>query len=75
MAPGIYGQGLTDDELEITSQLGECFNMLRALPEQHPWDIREFMHAIHAAQDIVMARAARRAHPEAFTNLEDREGT
>ena len=68
--------GLTAAELEITGQLGECFNQFRGLAEQHLWDTREFMHAIHAAQDIVMSRAARRAHPDVFTNLEmaDREG-
>jgi hypothetical protein len=49
---------LTTDEKVVIQTLGDAFNEFQQLPEVHPWDSEEFMHAIHAAQSIVLARPA-----------------
>lgn len=47
---------LTDEEYQIVSILGDVWNKFLQLPELHPCDNHEFMHAIHAAQCIVLSR-------------------
>lgn len=49
---------LTPAEEELAQMLGDCFNAHQRLPEVHPHDAEEFMRAIHAAQNIVLARPA-----------------
>lgn len=51
---------LTKEELEVLDHLGEAFNRFQALPTIHPRDLPEFVLAIHAAQNIVLARPALR---------------
>jgi hypothetical protein len=47
---------LTDQENECLLILADAWNKFCALPPLHPVDNHEFMHAIHAAQNIVLAR-------------------
>lgn len=49
---------LTADEQRVADLLGEAFNLHERLPEIHEADRPEFMTAIHAAQNIVLARPA-----------------
>jgi hypothetical protein len=47
---------LTDDEKAAVQLLGDAFNIHQQLPEAHPADRREFAAAVHAAQNIILAR-------------------
>lgn len=47
---------LNTSEHCIVQLLGDAFNLHQSLPEVHPHDQEEFMRAIHAAQNIVLAR-------------------
>jgi hypothetical protein len=58
--------GLTEHETEIIETLGRAFNTFVVLPDQRPGDAVEFAHHIHILQRHVMARLARRLHPEIF---------
>lgn len=49
---------MTADEMAIVEQLGDAWDAYLQLPVLHPSDRVDFMNAIHAAQRIVMARAA-----------------
>lgn len=52
---------ITDDEAKIAQLLGEVWNAYLKMPKEHPMEQGEFCTAIHACQDIVLARAGRRA--------------
>lgn len=47
-------------EIDVAEKLGDVWNHFLNLPVQHNSDREEFMRAIHAAQNIVLSRAARR---------------
>jgi hypothetical protein len=49
---------LTRDERLICDCLAAAWRLFLTLPELHQWDRVEFMHAIHEAQRIVLARPA-----------------
>lgn len=49
---------LTPEERGVVEALGACANMHDLLPAIHPADEREFKTAIHAAQNVVLARPA-----------------
>lgn len=51
---------MTIDERVILDDLGKCFDGFNLLPVLHPMDQADFCHAIHACQNIVLARAAMR---------------
>lgn len=51
---------MTKDEIEILDMLAVANNKFKELPQLHPSDIPEFVHAVHNAQNIVMSRAAHR---------------
>lgn len=62
---------LTESELELIERLGQVMVDYTALDhaDDHPWAAEELAHTIHQAQRIIMARAARRAHPNRFETL------
>ena len=62
-------EGLSESELGLVDLLGTCWTIFSSLPEHHPTDLDEFMHGIHVLQRQVMARAARRDHPDRFTPM------
>lgn len=51
---------LTQAELDTLGALAQAYNRFVALPVQHHADEAEFVHAIHAAQNIVLARVGLR---------------
>lgn len=58
---------LTDQEIKIVTALGAVWNDYLELNEG-PADKEEFMNNLHALQRQVMARLARRVHPNLFQN-------
>ena len=48
----------TQEEERLVGLLGEAWEMFLELPVIHGSDKEEFMRAIHAAQNIVLSRAA-----------------
>jgi hypothetical protein len=52
---------MTPEEIRVLEALGQAWNDFAALPPLHPHDADEFVRAIHAAQNIVLARAGLRA--------------
>lgn len=55
---------LTPQERALTLALAECWNSFLKLPSEHPSDQGEFLRAIHAAQNVVLSRPARRTFDE-----------
>ena len=58
---------MTDDEHNALVLLAEAWNMFLRLDNHHPSDIPEFQQSLHRLQEKIMARVARRQHPEFFT--------
>lgn len=58
--------GLTSDECRVIDLLADAFIEFKKLPTIHDSDVPEFIHSIHALQNIVMSRLANRVHPEFF---------
>lgn len=56
--------GLTRRERKALADFAKGCIGIVALPECHPADATELVLHIHAIQNMVMARAAVRAHPE-----------
>ena len=52
---------LTDQEAKVAQMLGEAWNEYLKLPIEHPLGQKEFCSAIHACQNIVLARCGVRA--------------
>ncbi|MBJ2259094.1 hypothetical protein [Pseudomonas psychrophila] len=52
---------LTDQEAKVAQVLGEAWNEYLKLPVEHPMGQKEFCSAIHACQNIVLARCGVRA--------------
>jgi hypothetical protein len=52
---------LSKQEKKVVNLLGEAAVKFGELPLEHPDDAREFALAIHAAQNIVLARVGLRA--------------
>lgn len=50
-----------EGEAEIANLLGQAYSKFRELPVLHSADEGDFVRAIHAAQNIVLARAGLRA--------------
>lgn len=59
---------LTDDEIALVNDLGECCNKFYNLEKAHPSDKDNFVFHIHALQNIVMCRSAQRLYPKEFPN-------
>lgn len=52
---------LTDQEAKVAQMLGEAWNEYLKLPVEHPMGQKELCSAIHACQNIVLARCGVRA--------------
>lgn len=61
---------LLPEELDWIEVFTVAIDAFARLPEAHPADLAEAIPHFHALQNIVMARAAVRAHPDRFTPLE-----
>lgn len=62
---------LTDTERRILRQLADAFNGSVSLAGKGPTDDVEFCAAIHAAQNLIALRVARRADPDLWAQYED----
>ena len=60
------GYHLTDAEMAVLLLTAQLWNALCALGDHHPSDMEEHQRDIHDVQSRVMARLARRRHPEFF---------
>lgn len=65
---------LTNQEKAVLHLLGQAWNELLMLPEIHPADRDEFLRAIHAAQNIILARPAEETSAIAYCGLEQLRG-
>jgi hypothetical protein len=66
---------LTDQEKRVVDALGNAWDEYALLPHIHPADVGEFVQAVHAAQNIVLARPGVKAvNPAApiFKRLKER---
>ena len=52
---------LTDQEAKVAQMLGEAWSEYLKLPIEHPMGQKEFCSAIHACQNMVLARCGARA--------------
>jgi hypothetical protein len=60
---------MTKHELKVIKLLAEAYQSFSELEVYHPEDDGEFVRAVHAAQNIVMARAAVRRQPDFFVKV------
>lgn len=60
---------LTEDEAKVLDFLGDAADHFAALRQEHPSDLTDFVFAIHAAQNIVLARSGYRSY-RALKNLD-----
>jgi hypothetical protein len=58
------GPAMTREETDLVRLLAQATNRFADLPEHHPSDLTEWVHHVHALQNMLMARAAVRAVPE-----------
>lgn len=70
---------MSEAEKEVLSLLGQAFTRFSQLEVLHGSDVTEMQLAIHAAQNIVLARAGLREtgvfRPDATTNLDTDQRT
>lgn len=59
----------TEQEKKVLNLLSDAHNEFRTLGEYHPADTVEWIHHLHALQNIVMSRGAVRDEPEFFTKV------
>jgi len=52
----------TEAEIEVLDALIYAWDVFVQLPVSHPYEQQEFMHAIHAAQNILFARVGMRVY-------------
>jgi hypothetical protein len=52
---------MDDEEKKVLDLLGAAYVAFAELEVLHPADVGEFVHAVHAAQNIVLARGSLRA--------------
>jgi hypothetical protein len=57
---------LEPGEIEVMKCIGECLGAFYKLDQQHPDELREFVDAVHAMQDVLALRAVRRSYPEGW---------
>ena len=51
---------MTDEERGVINLLAQAWNAFVELPVEHPMDREDFCRMIHAAQDKILSRPARR---------------
>lgn len=63
--------GLTEHEGAVMDALMDAVDAYNELPVQHPDEEREFIAAVHAAQNVLAVRLARRTHPKGWPSYGD----
>lgn len=66
---------ITQQEAAIAQRLGDLWTEYLQMPVEHPTESREFCDAIHRCQDMILARAGRRAFHAKFKTAEDARGS
>lgn len=56
----------SQDEEQVMRNLIEAHNRFLGLLGHHPHDIQEWVHSLHALQNILMSRVAARDYPSYF---------
>jgi len=59
---------MTPQEIDVVTKLANSWIAFHKLPVMHPSDRAEFVHHVHALQNIVMARDAVRSTPGFFVD-------
>ena len=62
---------IAQEEREILDLLASAWNRFVELTDKHPSDCEEFRLAIHAAQNLIAFRIARRADPEVWSGAKE----
>lgn len=62
----IRDDGLTDAEGQVMDDLLSSWDKYCKLPQQHPDEIDEFIVALHALQNLLTIRIARRCYPKGW---------
>lgn len=52
---------MDEGEQKVLRRLGDAFDEFKKLAPLHPSDLPDFVHHVHALQNIVLARAGLRA--------------
>jgi len=62
----LAGVKLTDQEQEILKKLVEAYDLFTNLENRSDADNKEFVDAVHRAQQLIALRVARRVNPEVW---------
>jgi hypothetical protein len=62
----LAGFKLTDQEQEILKKLVEAYSLFTNLENRSDADNKEFVDAVHRAQQLIALRVARRVNPEVW---------
>lgn len=62
----LAGVKLTDQEQEILKKLVETYDLFTNLENRSDADNKEFVDAVHRAQQLIALRVARRVNPEVW---------
>jgi hypothetical protein len=65
--------GLTYREQDCMDSLTKAVKEWSALTREHPDEMKEFIDAIHRAQDLLAVRIARREYPKGWFNMNNPE--
>jgi hypothetical protein len=57
---------ITPEEEHVSDLICDAFNAFRALPPQHPDELREVVDAVHRWQNVLGMRCARSCRPDIF---------
>lgn len=70
IAGAIKDAGMTKEEAECSWHIVMAWNTYADLPVQHKSEPNDFCDAIHALQQLMAMRVARRDHPKFYTSAE-----
>lgn len=62
----LAGVKLTDQEQEVLKKLVEAYSLFTNLDNRSEADNKEFVDAVHRAQQLIALRVARRVNPEVW---------
>lgn len=62
----LAGVKLTDQEQEVLKKLAEAYSLFTNLDKRSEADNKEFVDAVHRAQQLIALRVARRVNPEVW---------
>lgn len=57
---------MSEEEINIINIMEDLYEAYKSLESQHLKDKEEFVYHLHCLQHLVMIRSVRRAHPDMF---------